>query len=95
VKSLEDRIAFLEAQLPAHGLQDIQTSSPAPISSEGTNTGAPSGISYEAGEETSDLVGQIASEYFLQQPFFTNLKYRSHDGLSMVQSLLSGQFPSY
>lgn len=55
----------------------------------GTDTGSPSRWSNETTEEEStDLIGRIASDSLQQQPFFA--RSRSHGGLSLLQSLLSG-----
>lgn len=55
----------------------------------GIDTGSPSRMSNGTTEEEStDLIGRIASDSLQQQPFFA--RGRSHGGLSLLQSLLSG-----
>ncbi|KAJ5093563.1 fungal-specific transcription factor domain-containing protein [Penicillium angulare] len=78
VKSLEDRIAFLETQPPAPHF---------PVSVE-ANVDPSSRLSHDNVEEPADLVGQIASDSLWRQPFFARNK--NHDGFSLLQSLLSG-----
>ncbi|KAJ5390441.1 fungal-specific transcription factor domain-containing protein [Penicillium cataractarum] len=89
VKSLEDHVAFLEAQISARGAQPSQSSSPDFIlSTTDLNTASSSALLHEAREESQDLVDQIASSCMRQQPFST--VFRSPDGLSTLNSLLSG-----
>ncbi|KAJ6007509.1 fungal-specific transcription factor domain-containing protein [Penicillium herquei] len=89
VKSLEDRIAFLEAQLGSVGeVHNTQTKFPdLSLPTELNETGDPLRLLRNRVDESTDFVAQLASECLQQEHFCT--QYKSRDGLSLLQSLLS------
>lgn len=84
MKSLEDRIAYLEAQLSAHGIEDVDMLSPN-FSASAEPDLAPSSVSQGTDRE-DDLVGQIAINCLQPEPFTRGIV--NQNGLSLLRSLL-------
>lgn len=88
MKSLEDRVAYLETQLIAHGISDIDTTawfSP----QEGAINGPAITASDAASAQDSlqDFVGELARGAIQAEPFAHSVTDRS--GLSLLTSLLA------
>ena len=87
MKSLEDRIAYLEARLRAHGIPDTEEL-PADLSPlAGNDLRAASIPPNESESPSQDLVGHIALESLREDSFATSVVNRS--GLSLLNSLLT------
>ena len=85
MKSLEDRIAYLETLLMAHGIQDTETLSIDVSPLAGNNRGTASTPPREPEGLSQDLVGHIAFESLRTDSFATSLINRN--GLSLLNSL--------
>lgn len=87
VKSLEDRVAFLELQLSSNGISDVGTHSPSLFEPSDMNPSPSLTAPYDADEASDDLVDQIATSSLQPQPFTSGMV--NHNGLALLRSLLS------
>lgn len=87
VKSLEDRVAFLELQLSSSGTSDVGTHSPALFEPGDLDPSPSLTAPYDADGVSEDLVGQIATSSLQPQPFTGGIV--NHNGLALLRSLLS------
>lgn len=87
MKSLEDRITYLETRLMAHGIQDTETLSVDVSPLAGNNLRTASTPPHEPEGPSQDLVGHIALESLQTDSFATSLINRN--GLSLLNSLLT------
>ncbi|KAF7556156.1 hypothetical protein G7Z17_g1636 [Cylindrodendrum hubeiense] len=87
MKNLEDRIAYLETQLAAHGIEDVDMLSVEFSPADTADSGPASAISPETDGESEDLVGQIALNCL--QPHAFSQGITNQNGLSLLRSLLS------
>ncbi|RSL71570.1 hypothetical protein CEP54_001342 [Fusarium duplospermum] len=87
IKSLEDRIAYLESQLMSHSIHDQQHDTPGSADFSTTVSHLPPS-QVQSSTPDQDLVGQITLDSLRGDHFPSAIV--SHNGLSLLNSLLSG-----
>ncbi|KAF6806581.1 transcription factor [Colletotrichum sojae] len=93
IKSLEDRVAYLETQLMSHGIHDQQNDTPgstdfSALVNHAVSHSPPSQGHSNQPQPEEDLVGQIVLNSLRPHHFPTAIA--NHNGLSLLNSLLSG-----
>lgn len=88
MKSLEDRVAYLETQLMSHGIQDVEMLSTgfSPLNGNDLPSASTSPQEVE-GQQPEDLLAHVALECMQPDVFTTSLVNRN--GLSLLRSLLA------